>query len=144
MLSLLGSLAIASGQLDINSYYTQSLRFRAFRGDSIATPAVSLEHGRGRLKNRSQARRPAMRNRGSLERAAASPTDQTPPTQDRATPQARGPIRHPMIRVVRLSVLCFYGTVGCNRFWACGVFSEADSEKYCGGFLEIGWEKLWV
>ena len=54
MLSLLGSLAIASDQLDIIGYYTQSAAIRAARGDSIATPAVSLEHGRGRLKDRSQ------------------------------------------------------------------------------------------
>ena len=41
-------------QLNIMGYYTQSAAIRAARGDSIATPAVSLEHGRGRLKDRSQ------------------------------------------------------------------------------------------
>ena len=109
MLSLLGSLAIASDQLDIIGYYTQSAAIRAARGDSIATPAVSLEHGRGRLKDRSQGRRPAMRDRDSLESAAASNPDRpNPSTQEPGNPpHPLGPPGPPLIHVARPPVRHF-------------------------------------
>ena len=92
-------------QLNIMGYYTQSAAIRAARGDSIATPAVSLEHGRGRLKDRSQGRRPAMRDRDSLESAAASNPDRPNPLDQRPAnppgPPTTGPPRYTGSKTLR-------------------------------------------
>ena len=99
MLSLLGSPAIASDQLDTLSIIRSRCASGAFRGDSIATPARAA--GRARTARA-----------GSSSRLRGTIGTTNPPThqpQNPKAPQARGPIRHPMIRVVRLSVLCFTG-----------------------------------